>query len=240
MMKLQKTPPWNMKDLTNAIKRMKNNKARDPHGIVNDIFKDTVIGGNLKEAMLKFFNSIKEELCVPEFMKLANITTISKPGSKQDMNNLRGIFGITVWKRVLENLLYEDFYELIDNNMSESNIGGRRKRMAKDHLFLVYGVINEVINGKGNPVEIMVMDIEKAYDKLNLKSSLNDMIDTIPKEYVNDKVALLYKTNERTDVAIKTPFGLSNRISFNEVVQQGGCLGGFFAQIQLIHLQEKL
>ena len=223
LMKEKKTPPWKMTQLNKA---MKLNKARDPHGISNDLFKEDVVGNDLKEALLKLFNMIREEQFIPDFFNLSNITTISKPGSKQDMNNQRGIFGMTVWKRILENLLYDELYEIIDDNMSESNIGGRRKRMAKDHLFLVYGVINEVINGDGNPVEIMVMDIEKAYDKLNLRNSLNDIIDTIPNEYANDKISLLFKTNERTEVAIKTPFGLTERITFNEVVQQGGCWGG--------------
>ena len=45
--------------------------------------------------------------------------------------------------------------------------------MAKDHLFIVYGIINSVVHDEEDPIEIQIFDIEKAFDKLNLKDSLN-------------------------------------------------------------------
>ena len=110
--------------------------------------------------------------------------------------------------------------------MTESNIGGRKKRMAKDHLFILYGLINDVVNGNGNDLEVTTLDIEKAFDKLNLKYTLNDMVDKLPDEHENDKIALLFKANETTKFAVKTPFGLTERVEKNEVVQQGGSWGG--------------
>ena len=91
-------------------------------------------------------------------MTLSNITSIYKrSGSKQDMSNQRAIFSLTIYKTVLDNLLLNDLYNDVDNGMSESNIGGRRKRMAKDHLYVLYGVINSVNNDKNeDSIDVLV------------------------------------------------------------------------------------
>ena len=109
--------------------------------------------------------------------------------------------------------------------MSDANIGGRQKRMSKDHLFLVYGIMNAVINGDEDPIEIQIYDIEKAFDKLWIQDCLNDLIDVIPENIVNEKICLLFESNEVTKVAIKTPFGLSDRTDFQTLVTQGGSWG---------------
>ena len=38
--------------------------------------------------------------------------------------------------------LYNDFYDTINKNMSDSNVGGRRARNIRDNLFIVNGIIN--------------------------------------------------------------------------------------------------
>ena len=85
---------------------------------------------------------------IPMFMTLSNITTIYKnKGSRMDMNNDRGIFILTVMKKMLDKLIYEDNYKEIDKNMSDCNIGARRKKNIKDHLLIIHGIINAVVKG---------------------------------------------------------------------------------------------
>ena len=141
------------------------------------------------------------------------------------MDNQRGIFGLTLFKKVLDYLIFEEFYEDIDENMTDSNIGGRKRRMPKDHLFVLYGVMNSVFNGKEEDINVNIYDIEKAFDKLFLKESLNDMYDNLSESKRNDKLSLLYETNKITRVAIKTPFGLTKRENIEDILQQGGSLG---------------
>ena len=50
--------------------------------------------------------------------------------------------------------------------MSDSNVGARRDRSIKNHLFIIYGVINSVIKGKGECVDLQIYDLEKAFDAL--------------------------------------------------------------------------
>ena len=163
---------------------------------------------------------------IPHFMTLGNITTIHKSKwSRLDMNSDRGIFILTVMKKILDKLIYNDIFTDIDKNMSDSNIGSHKKRNIKDHLLIMHGVINLVIKGKEEPIDIQVYDLEKAFDALWLEDCLNDVFDNLSPENQNDKVSLLYESSKVNMVAVKTAVGLTDRINVPTVVQQGGTLG---------------
>ena len=76
--KLNKSPQWTKPQLVKVLSSLKNNKSRDPHGIVNEIFKPGVAGDKLISSLLIMFNRIKSEITFPEFMRLANICSIYK------------------------------------------------------------------------------------------------------------------------------------------------------------------
>ena len=135
-----------MKDLNRVCQNLKNNQTRDPLGMLNELFKPGVMGQDFKEAVLLLANGVKLEMVVPSQMQLSNITTLFKnKGSRFDLNNERGIFIPTVFRIIL---IYNDKYQDIDKGMSDSNIGARRKKNIKNHLFVVYGIINSVLNEK--------------------------------------------------------------------------------------------
>ena len=45
--------------LRKVLSKLKSGKSRDPHGLVNEIFKPRVIGTDLKLSMLTMFNELK-------------------------------------------------------------------------------------------------------------------------------------------------------------------------------------
>ena len=95
--KAKVTNPWTMANLEKALKSLKTNQARDPLGMINELFKTGIIGNELKIATLRLMNSVKTELYVPYNMQLCNITTIYKnKGSRLDMSSDRGIFLLPV------------------------------------------------------------------------------------------------------------------------------------------------
>ena len=99
--------------------------------------------------------------------------------------------------------------------MSDSNAGARKGRNVKDHLFVTYGVINAVVKGDDDSIDLQIYDIEKAFDSLWLEDSLNDIIDNISDDKQNDKIALLYKMNESNMEAVNTPFGPTEKINMS-------------------------
>ena len=133
-------------------------------------------------------------------------------------------------RSILEKLIYKDNYEDIDKEMSESNVGARKRRNIRDHLFVMYSVMNDIKNGKGEEAHIHVYDIVKCFDKMWLKEVLNDLYDVNMK---NDQLSLLYDLNKTSKVAIKTPCGITKRTEMNEIVTQGGVWGPLECSVQI-------
>ena len=170
LLRNRKTPPWKMKHLDEVLKSLKTNKTMDPHGIINELFKEGCIGTDMKDALLSLFNGTKVNMFMPLFMALSNISTIYKnKGSRMDLENDRGIFILTTLKKILDKLIYNDKYSDIDGNMTDSNIGARKGRNIRNHLMIIYGVINSVIKGGEDCIDLQVYDLEKAFDALWLE-----------------------------------------------------------------------
>ena len=74
--KLNKSPEWTAADLHKVLSSLRNNKSRDPHGLINELFKPGVIGDNLFKSLLIFFKRIKSECCLTKLMPLTNIIAV--------------------------------------------------------------------------------------------------------------------------------------------------------------------
>ena len=102
------------------------------------------MGANLKQSLISIFNSIKEEGIVPDIMREAIITTIPKSGSKFELKNKRGIFKLNVLRSILLRIIYNRKYDIIDQSMSESNIGARKGKGCRNHIWIINGINHEV------------------------------------------------------------------------------------------------
>ena len=109
---------------------------------------------------------------------MSNITTIFKlKGSRHELDNDRGIFGQSVFKRIIDKLIYQEKYPLLDKGMTDSNIGARKRRNIKNHLFIIYGIINSMLKGE---VIVYISRSVQAFDVLWLSDCMNDIWDTLP------------------------------------------------------------
>ena len=164
-------------------------------------------------------NGLKNEQKSVPLTNVANITTIfKKKGSQLDMKNGRGIFILPVFRMILEKRIYMDKYKFIDENMSDSNVGGRKERNIRNHLFIVYGIINSVVQKETGPVDIAIYDIAQCFDSMWLSETMNNIYDVLPKEQRDDKISLIYENNKKCELAINTPFGLTNRKTVENTV----------------------
>ena len=138
--------------------------------MIREIFKPEVIGKDLKSSMLTMFNRIKQEMELPSFMEVANIISIYKgKGERLDLNNDRGIFLVNIFRSILMILVYNDKYPIVDKNMSDSNVGARKGKNIRNHIFIVNGVINEVIQDKTKAIDIQIVDYKQCFDSMWLK-----------------------------------------------------------------------
>ena len=123
----------------------------------------------LKIALIMLFNGIKKNQHISEYLTLSNVTTILKnKGWRLNFDNETGMVSSTVGKKILDKLSYVDKYSEIENNMSDSNFGS-----IKDHLLIIHGVINSVINGNEECIDIQIYDLMIAFDALWLHRRLS-------------------------------------------------------------------
>ena len=223
--------------LVEAIKSLKNHKSGDAFGYINELFKPSVIGIDLKEGILKLMNKIKETQVYPHCLEACNVTSIFKnKGNKSEFTNYRGIFRVVVYRGILERLIYHDEYQTIDDNLSDANTGARKRRNIRDNLFVVNAVMNSVKRGNEESVYICAYDAEKCFDFLWTYECINDLYES---GLENDKLAVLFAINKNAQVAIKTPHGMNKRVSIPNIIMQGTVWGSLFCTATIDKLSQQ-
>ena len=222
--KMTPSNPWDMKDLEVVLKSLKRNKCRDPHGLVNEIFSTNVAGTHLKTSLLMLFNDIKKNQQIPKFMKIANISAIYKgKGPMNDLKNERGIFLVSIYRSILMKLLYNDNRKIIDENMSDSQVGARRNKNIRNHTWVLNGVINEVLKSKNNPpLDVQIVDVKQCFDGLWPEECMNDLFQYGIKNYA---LPLLYDGCSDIEIKVKTPVGITHAAKIDNTVMQGDVWG---------------
>ena len=112
-----------------------------------------------------------------------------------------------------------------------------KEKNIRNHLFEVYGIINQVKKEKSDPIDISVYDIEKCFDQLWLEELVNDLY---YRGLVNDKLALIYELNKDIKVAVKTPVGLTSRVQIERKSMQGSVWSSLKCSNQMDGISEEL
>jgi hypothetical protein len=228
---LNKSPPWKISDLNKALADLKKNKSRDHAGYINEIFKEEVIGIDLKNSLLILLNKLKLERLIPDFMNFANITTVPKRGSLMLLDNERGIFRVDIIRCILMRLIYNEKYPVVDRNMSDSQMGGRKGKGCRNNIFIVNGIISDVLKSKKKkPVMLQIYDYAQMFDSINLEQAISDIYEAGLKD---ENLSLLYKANKEIFMAVNTPNGLTDRQKLENIVLQGDTFGSILASVQV-------
>ena len=163
-------------------------------------------------------------------LTFTDITSIWKQkGEKSNLENDRGIFGVSKVRSIIEKLVYEDTINKIDKKMSDSNVGARKKRNIRDNLFVLYSVINDAIRNRRN-IDIQYYDISKCFDSMWAEDAMNDYYDV---GVTDDKFALISLMNKKCNVKVKTPVGDTERFVLKQIEMQGTVTAPIKCAIQL-------
>ena len=131
-------------DIFFLIKRKKGKKIKKP----------------FSEEEKKFFkNQLRE----------STVTPIPKPGSKFELTNERGIFKLSVIRSLLIRLIYNRKYETIDSSMTYSNIGARRGKSCRNHIWIINSINYE--HSRSTKLAQLVMqswDYKQMFDSMSL------------------------------------------------------------------------
>ena len=138
-------------------------------------------------------NKIKDKQKYPKCLEYCNISGIWK--TKKNWNSFESIF----WT-ILDKLIYIDKYKNLDKNLTDANVGARKKHNIRYTTFVLNATINSIRNEKEEALDMQVYDIEKC-DTLWLHKVINSLYEVGVK---NDKLPLLILENWNAQVAIKT------------------------------------
>ena len=128
-------------------------------------------------SLAMLFNKIKNETNIPDKMRYKKVTALYKgKGPRMLRDSDRGIFTSTVLNCILQKLLLRDNYEEVDANLSDSNIGARKKKNIRNNIFVMNSVIHDAITNN-KAIDISVYDYQKMFDSMNLCVTTNDVYD---------------------------------------------------------------
>ena len=92
--------------------------------------------------------------------------------------NQRGIFRVPVLMSILMRLIYNMKYNVIDKNMSDCQMGARKKKGCKNNIFIINGIIHEVRKSvKMKPVLLQIYDYAQMFDSIDLEQAIIDIYD---------------------------------------------------------------
>ena len=185
-----KTPDWTIENVRSVLSSLKTGKSKDAYDLPNEIFKPEVAGEDLIIAITKLMNRIKNELSYPTLLELCSVTNLYKrKGDRASFNSYRGIFRAPVLSNILDKLIHKDEYNNVDKNLTDGNVGSRKRRNVRDNLFVVNSIMNEAKQMKSQAIDIDVYDVAKCFDTMWLIESINDLYEA---GIQNEKLCLLY------------------------------------------------
>ena len=188
--KLNKTPDWTLKDVEIVLKNLKSGISRDPMGLANELFHPEVAGSDLKLALLKLMNKIKRDQIFPEKFEECNISSIWKSkGPKNQFESYRGVFRVSVFRNILDRIIYNDKYHNIDSNLTDSNVGSRKNRNIRDHIFVLNAVINSITQDNENAHDFQIYHTKETFDYLWVHEVINELFNA---GFKSDKLNLLF------------------------------------------------
>ena len=212
------TEPITLVELEHAIHQLKQGKSCGPDNIPNEALINA--DDNTKQIILETINNIQKNETIPRQWTEGMITRLYKgKGKKGKCDNERGI--------TLSSNIGKLFERIINNRVTpviistESQGGGKKGRTTADHLMIINTAIYENKRKKNNKINIVFLDVTKAYDK----AWLNAILYSLHNSGITGKNwRLIKKLNENLTARIKTKHGPTREIQIKDSIRQGGVL----------------
>ena len=119
-------------------------------------------------------------------------------------------------------LVYDRTYEIVASNMTDAQIGARKNKSVRNHLFILNSIISDVMSAKKkDPIDLNIMDFKQMFDAEEIQTVLNSFYDA---GIQNDLFAVVYEANKSVDFAVKTPTGMTDLGTIRNKTMQGDVL----------------
>ena len=128
-------------------------------------------------------------------------------------------------------MVYNSKYPIIDKNISDCQMGGRKGKGCRSNIWIINGIIHETLhNKKKKPIVLQIYDYAQMFDSINLQEALSDIYDY---GLDDDNLSLIHLANKEVHMSVKTPGGLTDRQVLKNLVLQGDTWGSILASVQV-------
>ena len=147
------------------IEKMRAEAAPGPDGIRPAFLHQTK--NEIARPLKIIFEKSLEEGKIPEDWRAANITPIYKKGKKTEAGNYRPVALTSVCCKLLEHLVRDEITEHLESNklLRESQHGFRANKSCAINLLEFFEKTTDIVD-KGGPVDMVFLDLAKAFDKV--------------------------------------------------------------------------
>ena len=153
-------------EVTEAIHKLKTNKAPGPDGSIVELFK--YLDASNVESLTKCLNELWRAKLVPDAFTQAHIASLDIKGDHENPENYRPIALLNVSYKIYAYILKSRLALALEKNTSASptQFGFRAARSTIDPLFCLRRLTDVVEQGHDKLVMIF-LDWEKAFDEIN-------------------------------------------------------------------------
>ncbi|MCG7891851.1 MAG: reverse transcriptase family protein [Candidatus Thiodiazotropha endolucinida] len=154
------------KEIFDACKKLKNNKASSYDIIRNEMLKHAV--PYICKPITQAFNSILNSGKFPKSWRDGIIVPVHKNGSRLDVNNYRGITISSCLGKLFCHIVNERISkELEDKNyIKPEQAGFRKNHRTSDHIYVLKTIVDKYVSNSKNGSKLFAcfIDLKKAFD----------------------------------------------------------------------------
>ena len=159
--------PITLQEVTEAIRKLKNNKAPGEDGICAEMLKaDEEVVPRILQPILQ---DIWDKETAPESWKKGVIVKLPKKGDLGDCNNWRGITLLSLTSKIYCRIILQRIATTVDKILRQEQAGFRKGRSCIDHIFVLRQIL-EQSQEWNSPLYAVFVDFEKAFDSLHRDS----------------------------------------------------------------------
>lgn len=173
------TNPFTITEVKAAITKLRNRRACGEDQIYAEYLKYG--GESVATWITKIFNSIFEQHQSLDAIGTGLLLPLNKPGKPKTVDNTRAITLLNIVRKTLSIVVLQRVYPDIDQYLSPSQSGFRRKRSTADVVWS-YRWIDAIAKRFDEKFNIMGIDMSKAFDSI-----YREKLMTILEEVVPDK-----------------------------------------------------
>ena len=215
------TNPPTKKEIEEAIRQIKSNKAEGPDHIPPEAIKADMTTS--VDILHTLFTKIWNEEDIPGDWKKGILIKLPKKGDLGNCNNYRGITLLSIPGKVFNRIILHKLKDIVDPKLRDNQEGFRKNRSCVDQITTLRLIVEQSLEWNSS-FYINFIDYEKAFDSVD-----RDMLWKIMRHYgIPEKIVNLIRSlYVRTNCQVSHDGQLSEPFQINTGVRQGCLLSPF-------------